>query len=98
MANNAPRTPYKKRERFGQSFIATDISCSCGSYGVRSLNEISEFAQMRTRPLLLVIPKQKASVSRKPTRPLIRSLARQMAEVQALREKVRKAEARIVLH
>lgn len=48
---------------------------------------------MRTRPLIAPKPKRKVSVSRK-SRPLIKSLERQMAEVQALRDQIRKAEAR----
>jgi len=48
----------------------------------------------RTKFVSLVAPKEKLLALRKPTRSLNANLARQMAEVQALREQVRKAEAK----
>jgi hypothetical protein len=52
---------------------------------------------MRTKPIAPAPPKQKLSLSRKPTR-RFPNLARQMAELKALREKVREAEARTTMH
>lgn len=52
---------------------------------------------MRTKPTASVKPKEKISVSEKPARRLITGLERQMAEVQALREEVRKAEAKVLM-
>ena len=60
------------------------------------LDRIPEFAQMRTRPLVPVKAKRKARVSKK-GRPLTKSLEKQMAEVQALRDRIRKAEARTTI-
>jgi|EndMetStandDraft_7_1072992.scaffolds.fasta_scaffold158004_2 hypothetical protein len=48
----------------------------------------------RTKFVSLVAPKEKLLALRKPTRSLNANLARQMAEVQVLREQVRKAEAK----
>jgi len=59
---------------------------------------ISEFAQMRTKPTASAAPKRKMPASRKPARRSITSLAKQLAEVQALRDQVRKAEASKGLH
>jgi hypothetical protein len=59
---------------------------------------ISEFAQMRTKPTASAAPKRKMPASRKPARRSITSLAKQLAEVQALRDQLRKAEASKGLH
>ncbi len=53
---------------------------------------------MRTKPTAPAAPKRKMPASGKPARRLIASLAKQLAEVQALRDQVRKAEASKGLH
>ena len=58
------------------------------SFGVMVLNV------KRTKFVSLVAPKEKLLALRKPTRSFNANLARQMAEVQALREQVRKEEAK----
>jgi len=52
---------------------------------------------MRTKPRVPAKAKRKATVSKK-SRPLTKSLERQMAELQALRDKIRRAEARTTIH
>jgi hypothetical protein len=52
---------------------------------------------MRTKSVALVLPKQKIPVSKRRSQLSAATLAREMAELIALREKVRKAERRLGL-
>jgi len=90
----AARPPYKGQEK--GTIWATYYRREILLFGPRIC--ISEFALMRTKPNASAAPKRKMPASRKPARRSITSLAKQLAEVQALRDQVRKAEASKGLH